>query len=218
MPNGPSPAQSEDSEPASELSLLEQMGGVSGLIYSTVPVLVFVPANSLFGLTAAIWSALAAAAAIALAASKPRPFLYVAHSLARRPGLVGFLFILSALLAYLILAQKSPFTALIDTFLLPIIAIILIDEQRDTVAFPVEMFLHVFLCLNALLGLFEVVSGWRLVPYVANGVEITSDWRATAIMGHPLANACVTGCYLLALLLRGGPHLVGLWRAAATSG
>ncbi len=53
-------------EPAGPLqqTMLEQLGGFSGLIYSTLPVLVFVPANALWGLTAAIWSALGVAAAI----------------------------------------------------------------------------------------------------------------------------------------------------------
>nr|WP_312870293.1 DUF3159 domain-containing protein [Gordonia asplenii] len=45
-------------------TLLEQMGGVSGLIYSTVPVVVFVPANMIFGLTGAIITALVCAAVI----------------------------------------------------------------------------------------------------------------------------------------------------------
>ncbi|MDL9936396.1 DUF3159 domain-containing protein [Gordonia sp. ABSL1-1] len=54
------PAEPETPAP----SLLEQMGGVSGLIYSTIPVLVFVPANTAFGLRAAIVAALAAAAVI----------------------------------------------------------------------------------------------------------------------------------------------------------
>ncbi|WP_433684165.1 DUF3159 domain-containing protein [Nocardia sp. CA-119907] len=47
-----------------EQTLLEQLGGFSGLIYSTLPVLVFVPVNTFAGLTAAIWSALGVAAAI----------------------------------------------------------------------------------------------------------------------------------------------------------
>lgn len=47
-------------------SLLEQVGGISGLIYSTVPILVFVPVNAVFGLTVALWSALGAATAILL--------------------------------------------------------------------------------------------------------------------------------------------------------
>lgn len=37
---------------------------MSGLVYSTVPILVFVPANAIWGLTAAIWAALGVAAAI----------------------------------------------------------------------------------------------------------------------------------------------------------
>ncbi|ATQ27626.1 membrane protein [Rhodococcus ruber Chol-4] len=45
-------------------TVLEQLGGLSGLVSSTVPVLVFVPVNSIWGLTAAIWAALAAATAV----------------------------------------------------------------------------------------------------------------------------------------------------------
>lgn len=52
-------------EPARK-TMLEQMGGVSGVIASSVPVLVFVIVNSVVGLTAAIWSAVAAAVAIAV--------------------------------------------------------------------------------------------------------------------------------------------------------
>ncbi|WP_411157546.1 DUF3159 domain-containing protein [Nocardia farcinica] len=57
------PAEAER-ERAAEQTLLEQMGGFSGLIYSTVPVVVFVPVNTFAGLTVAIWAALGAAAAI----------------------------------------------------------------------------------------------------------------------------------------------------------
>jgi hypothetical protein len=56
------PADEEPKE--QEQTLLEQMGGLSGLIYSSVPVLVFVLLNSLFGLTAAIWGSLGSAALI----------------------------------------------------------------------------------------------------------------------------------------------------------
>ncbi|MFC9768606.1 DUF3159 domain-containing protein [Rhodococcus jostii] len=45
-------------------SILEQLGGLGGLIFSTLPILVFVPANALWGLTAAIWAALGVATAI----------------------------------------------------------------------------------------------------------------------------------------------------------
>lgn len=58
-----SPQNDESAHPQNE-TLLAQMGGVSGLIYSTVPIVVFVPVNSFWGLTAAIWAAIGAAAAI----------------------------------------------------------------------------------------------------------------------------------------------------------
>lgn len=46
-------------------TILEQLGGLTGLVASTLPVLVFVPVNSIFGsLAAAIWSALAVALAV----------------------------------------------------------------------------------------------------------------------------------------------------------
>ncbi len=51
------PEKSEDSKQ----TILEQLGGLTGLVSSTLPVVVFVPANSLFGLTVAIWTALAIA-------------------------------------------------------------------------------------------------------------------------------------------------------------
>ncbi|PRW65062.1 DUF3159 domain-containing protein [Actinopolyspora mortivallis] len=50
-----------------EQTLLQQMGGVSGLAYSAVPVVVFVVVNSLFGMVAAIWIAIASSLAIAVA-------------------------------------------------------------------------------------------------------------------------------------------------------
>ena len=45
-------------------AVLEQMGGISGLIYSSLPVLAFVPVSQLFGLTPAIISAMGIAAVI----------------------------------------------------------------------------------------------------------------------------------------------------------
>jgi len=53
-----------ETETKPQPTLLEQMGGVSGLIYSSVPVVVFVLANAIFGLQAGIWSALGSAVAI----------------------------------------------------------------------------------------------------------------------------------------------------------
>ncbi|TXG92667.1 DUF3159 domain-containing protein [Rhodococcus rhodnii] len=42
------------------------MGGLGGLLYSSLPILIFVPANAVWNLTAAIWAALGLATAILL--------------------------------------------------------------------------------------------------------------------------------------------------------
>jgi hypothetical protein len=54
-------SEPDGAEEPREQTLLEQMGGISGLIYSSVPVLVFVLLNSLFGLMPAIWGSLGSA-------------------------------------------------------------------------------------------------------------------------------------------------------------
>ncbi|TNC27660.1 DUF3159 domain-containing protein [Amycolatopsis alkalitolerans] len=61
------PAGTEEKTPDKpEPTMLEQMGGISGLIYSSVPVLVFVLVNAFFGLQAGIWSAVGSAVAITI--------------------------------------------------------------------------------------------------------------------------------------------------------
>lgn len=49
-----------------DASLIEQMGGVRGLVYSSIPILTFVPVNAFWGLTGAIWGALGVAVAMLL--------------------------------------------------------------------------------------------------------------------------------------------------------
>ena len=82
--------------------LLEQIGGVAGLIYSSLPVVVFVPVSSAFGLRAAVFAALGVAAAV------------LAWRLIRRestqPAMSGFLGVaVCALIAYLMGDSKGYF-------------------------------------------------------------------------------------------------------------
>ena len=59
------PEESEaESKKLTGRALLDQMGGVSGLIYSSLPVLAFVPVSSVFGLGPAIAAALGVATLI----------------------------------------------------------------------------------------------------------------------------------------------------------
>jgi hypothetical protein len=62
--NRASSAPGAEDEAKPELTLLEQLGGISGLIYSAIPVLVFVLVNSIFSLQPAIWSSVGSAVLI----------------------------------------------------------------------------------------------------------------------------------------------------------
>ena len=49
-----------------DASLIDQMGGIRGLVFSSIPILAFVPINQFWGLQVAIWSALGVAVAMLL--------------------------------------------------------------------------------------------------------------------------------------------------------
>ncbi|PQE02701.1 DUF3159 domain-containing protein [Mycobacterium sp. EPG1] len=83
-------------------AVLEQMGGISGLIYSSLPVLVFVPVSSAFGLMPAIGAALGVATLILIWRLYRRDTV--------QPAVSGFFGVgISALIAYLVGASKGYF-------------------------------------------------------------------------------------------------------------
>ncbi|KAF0228348.1 MAG: hypothetical protein FD175_2129 [Beijerinckiaceae bacterium] len=110
--------------------------------------------------------------------------------------------------------QQLPAASLIDTFLLPMLLLIMFARLEPATKNTMARLIHFAFTVNALLGLGEFLTGLRLTPYVAGGVAITDDWRSTALLGHPLGNALLTGCYATILLLGGGQHLKGWVRLA----
>ncbi|HEV7650507.1 MAG TPA: DUF3159 domain-containing protein [Actinophytocola sp.] len=85
----PSTAEEEEKQQ----TLLEQMGGISGLVYSSVPVLVFVLVNALFGLMPAIWGSIGVAVAITV--------LRVVRKEGLQPAVSGFFGVaVAAFIAY----------------------------------------------------------------------------------------------------------------------
>nr|WP_235625349.1 DUF3159 domain-containing protein [Mycolicibacterium neworleansense] len=82
--------------------MLDQMGGISGLIYSSLPVVVFVPVSTLFGLMPAIAAALGVATLILIWRLIRRESV--------QPAVSGFFAVgISALIAYLVGESKGYF-------------------------------------------------------------------------------------------------------------
>jgi hypothetical protein len=83
-------------------ALLAQMGGLSGLIYSSLPVLVFVPVSTKFGLMPAIYAALGVAALVLVWRLIRRESL--------QPAVSGFVGVgISAVIAYAVGESKGYF-------------------------------------------------------------------------------------------------------------
>lgn len=96
------PASSRPAKPTAAQALMGQMGGVSGLIYSSLPVVVFVPVSTTLGLQAAILAALGVAG------------LVLVWRLVRResvqPAVSGFIGVgVSALIAWAVGESKGYF-------------------------------------------------------------------------------------------------------------
>ena len=108
----PNPAQLDDEGESADgptatsgnglRTVLDQAGGVSGLIYSSLPVVAFVPVSSAFGLVPAIATALGVATAILIWRLARRDTL--------QPAISGFFAVgVSGLIAYLVGASKGYF-------------------------------------------------------------------------------------------------------------
>ncbi|MBW4722510.1 DUF3159 domain-containing protein [Saccharothrix obliqua] len=72
-------------------TLLEQMGGVSGLLYSSLPVVVFVLVNAFAGLMPAIWGALGSAVVIGIVLAVRKGSIQPAISAVMGVGVAAFI-------------------------------------------------------------------------------------------------------------------------------
>ena len=153
------------------------------------------------------------------------PLRFLDGVIARQPGMLVFFLTWVLLLLQITLVQKVPFTPIIDTFLMPMALFILIKSLSRPACTRIAWAMHVIFAANAVLGLVEYLTGYRLTPYVAGTLVIEGDWRSTSLFGHPLANAIMTGSYVVAMCCGGArelpvflrPAMIALQLAAMTA-
>lgn len=124
------------------------------------------------------------------------------------PGVVAFGLGTLLLLFQTIVVVRLPIAPIVDTFVLPMLLFVVLTRLNDAERDRAAVLLHAMMAINALIGLGEFASGRHLTPmYEADGTLITYEWRATALLGHPLLNAAATGSYLVALAFGATPKL-----------
>jgi hypothetical protein len=142
------------------------------------------------------------------------------------PGSVLFFVATMSVLAFIVIDRRPGPAGMVDTFILPILLAWMFAEQNADSMRTLELMLHLLLTCNAVLTLYEFITGSQLFPYRFEG-ELLVDSRAGGLRGHPLANSVVTGIYIVALVGGGGarlgqllrPPLIALqWTALAAAG
>ena len=140
------------------------------------------------------------------------PLVYANDLMKQHKGTVIFLLSWVLLLAYLVFVQKQPFTPLIDTFLMPVFMFLILLQIGEDSRRHFALLLHGLMFLNAAIGYYEFLSGDRLIPLMAGDIPLNDEWRSSALFGHPLMNASLTGSYLLILVFGGGKDLPAMLR------
>ena len=133
------------------------------------------------------------------------------------------------MVAYAAVIAHTPFTPLIDTFALPALMFILLRDIDPQILRALGMVVLLIFCANAVMALTETITQRHLITIpVPEGVssdptrgdvafdwraQLANDWRATALMGHPLTNGLATGALILCLFARGASWLTPLVKA-----
>lgn len=97
------------------------------------------------------------------------------------------------------LMQERPFTVIIDTFLLPMLLCLVIWRLSPAQRKPLLWAIHLAILVNIVIGYYEYFSGHRLFPLTLGDVVVLGEWRASALLGHPLTAAGVVAGYIIAL-------------------
>ena len=169
-------------------------------------------------------STLIAGAALALRCLSARTPLKTAWRLATGdPGVVLLLAAVAVAGLFAIFIDKTPVTPLVDTFVLPVMVFLLLRDLDPVVTRWLAIAVTAVLFANSIIAIAEFLNGWRLihidVPADTSAdptrsdlnfswqAELSQDWRAVALLGHPLVNGLIGGVFLLCLMAPGAAWL-----------
>ncbi len=130
----------------------------------------------------------------------------------RNINLIPFVLAIMFTMVYAAQLFGHSITIFIETFLGAVAMFVLFSGIEESGRRRLALLVHALLFANAILAFYEVFSGFRLTPLVINGELLLDEPRATALLGHPLANAMVAGCYVTVLALGGAKDLPRLLR------
>lgn len=144
--------------------------------------------------------------------SRGNPLAQLAAALARARPVAFFLASVLFLLAYSSVRHgSSNVTVFIDALLMPAVGTLAVGLAPARSKRTLLYLLMGFLTLNAAVGLTESLLRRRLLPVPP---DMDDPFRASALLGHPLASALVTGPALIAALgARGRRLLRAAWLA-----
>ena len=148
-------------------------------------------------------------------------------------GDAGVLLLLASVVVAAVFAafvDKTPVTPLVDTFVLPALIFVLLRDLDRRAATWLAALVAAILVVNAGLAVLEYLRGFHLIqveaapgltddPTQANGVfswkaDMALDWRAQALLGHPLVNGLVVGSLVICLAAPGSAWIPLLPRVA----
>ena len=133
------------------------------------------------------------------------PSVFLGRTWRENPGLLVLFLAIGLLTFQVIVVQKTPISQVTDNFVLTACLFAALVRLRPGEMKLFALVVQAILFVNSFLGYAEVLGGFRLTPLTVNGEVLTWDWRATALLGHPLMNAMTTAVCLVSLALGAGP-------------
>lgn len=157
----------------------------------------------------------AVAVLIMSAAMRGNPLTAFIRTLEAYPGIIIYFIGILVLMAHAVFIAGLPFTGFIDTFVLPAVMFFLLRDISEERRRRLALLVHALFAINALVGLAEFAFGFRVTPLYVEGEILEAEWRSSALLGHPLADAILTGCYMIMLVKGGARDLPPLLRPVA---